>query len=165
MVYLFAGLAKVGTDWLVHAQPLSTWLPAREALPVIGPLLTFPATAFLMSWAGALFDLTIVGWLLWRRSRPWAYAAVVGFHLLTWLLFPSIGLFPWLMIGGTLVFFDPRLAAPVAHGAVCARTPPVGERDRAVPAAALVVLAVYFAVMAVVPLRHLAHGGRRAVVG
>ncbi len=107
MVYLFAGLAKLGTDWVLHAQPLATWLPARQSLPVIGPLLTFPATAHAMSWAGALFDLTIVGWLLWRRSRPWAYAAVIAFHTLTWLLFPSIGLFPLLMIGGTLIFFSP----------------------------------------------------------
>ncbi len=54
MVYLFAGMAKVGVDWLVHAQPLATWLPARASLPVIGPLLTLPGVALLMSWAGAL---------------------------------------------------------------------------------------------------------------
>ena len=69
MVYLFAGLAKVG-DRLAGRTPNRCPPGCRpgEALPMIGPLLTLPATAFLMSWAGALFDLTIVGWLLWRRS-------------------------------------------------------------------------------------------------
>ena len=35
-----------------------------------------------------------------------AYLAVVVFHVLTWLLFP-IGVFPWVMLAGTLVFLPP----------------------------------------------------------
>ena len=61
--------------------------------------------AYAMSWAGAFFDLTIIGWLLWRRTRLWAFLAAAVFHLLTWLLFPQIGVFPWLMMGGALIFF------------------------------------------------------------
>src|SRR5690606_15447905 len=38
LVYLYAGLAKVNSDWLLHAQPLRIWLPAKNDLPIIGPI-------------------------------------------------------------------------------------------------------------------------------
>jgi vitamin K-dependent gamma-carboxylase len=107
MVYVFAGMAKLNGDWLLRAEPLSTWLPARSEMWLIGPVLTLPVVAYLLSWAGAFFDLTIVAWLSWRPARPFAYVALVVFHTLTWLIFPSIGLFPLLMSLSALVFFDP----------------------------------------------------------
>ena len=123
-VYLFAGLAKLNGDWLVRGLPLGIWLPASGDAPLIGPLLTRPTTALVMSWAGAAFDLTIVGWLLWRRSRPFAYLAVVPFHLATVPLF-RLGMFPLFMMAASLVFFPPgwagallrRRPAPAVPGA------------------------------------------------
>ena len=107
IVYAFAGLAKLNGDWLFHAQPLRLWLADRTHLPVIGPILDEPLVAYAASWGSAAFDCTIVAWLLWRRSRPWAYAVLVVFHIATWLLFPKIGVFPWVMIFCALVFFPP----------------------------------------------------------
>lgn len=106
VVYGFAGLAKLNPDWLFEAQPLRLWLADRTHLPLIGPLLDEPAVAYLASWWGVFFDCTVVGWLLWRRSRPWAFAALVAFHLATAALF-QIGIFPWVMILAALVFFAP----------------------------------------------------------
>lgn len=106
VVYGFAGLAKLNPDWLFEAQPLRIWLADRTHLPLIGPLLDEPAVAYLASWWGAFFDCTVVGWLLWRRSRPWAFAALAVFHLATAALF-QIGIFPWVMILAALVFFAP----------------------------------------------------------
>jgi hypothetical protein len=107
IVYVNAGLAKATTDWLLHAQPLNLWLSGRADVPVVGPLLALPAVAFAASWAGFLFDTTIPLWLSWRRARPFAYAAVLAFHLGTHLLFPAIGMFPVIMVVAALVFFDP----------------------------------------------------------
>ena len=107
IVYVFAGIAKLNGDWLFHAQPLRLWLADRTHLPVIGPFLDEPLVAYAASWGSAAFDCTIVAWLLWRRSRPWAYAVLVVFHIATWLLFPKIGVFPWVMIFCALVFFPP----------------------------------------------------------
>ncbi len=59
-----------------------------------------------MSWAGFLFDLTIVVWLSWRRTRAVAYGVLLGFHLLTHLLF-DIGMFPLIMSVAATVFFSP----------------------------------------------------------
>ena len=107
-VYLFAGAAKLNPDWLFHAQPLRIWLSnAAPDAPLIGALLRETWTAYAMSWAGAAFDLAIVGWLLWRRSRLWAYALLAAFHVLTGLLFPAIGMFPWVMTAFALVFLPP----------------------------------------------------------
>ncbi|MBL0017130.1 MAG: HTTM domain-containing protein [Bacteroidetes bacterium] len=104
IVYVFAGIAKINGDWLLRAQPLKIWLASRTHLPVIGWAFKYSWTAFAFSWMGCLYDLTVPFFLLWRKTRPFAYAAVIGFHLLTWWLFP-IGMFPFIMILGTLVFF------------------------------------------------------------
>ena len=106
VVYVFAGLAKAHGDWLFHAQPLRIWLASHTDFPVLGPLFSLEFAPYVMSWAGFLFDTTIVGWLSWRKSRPFAYLAVIGFHALTGALFP-IGMFPVIMVLSALVFFEP----------------------------------------------------------
>jgi vitamin K-dependent gamma-carboxylase len=106
LVYVFAGIAKLKTDWLFHGEPMRTWLLARTDFPVVGSLFGHPASAYAMSWAGVVFDLGVPFALMHRRTRPWAYAAVVIFHASTGALF-NIGMFPWIMVGATTIFFDP----------------------------------------------------------
>jgi hypothetical protein len=105
LVYVYAGLAKINSDWLIHAQPLRIWLPAKNDLPLIGPLFNEVWVAYAFSWAGCLYDLAIPFFLLRTRTRPYAYIAVVVFHLLTAVLFP-IGMFPYIMIATALIFFS-----------------------------------------------------------
>ncbi len=105
VVYFFAGVAKLNGDWLWRAQPLKIWLAARSDLPLIGGLLEEPLVAYAASWAGALFDLSIVWLLLARRTRSLAFAAVVVFHAVTGLLLP-IGMFPFLMVVGATLFLE-----------------------------------------------------------
>jgi vitamin K-dependent gamma-carboxylase len=91
------------------------WLPTHADLAIVGPWLAKPWIAIALSGAGALFDLLVVPAFCYRRTRPFAWAAVVAFHLVTWRLFPMIGVFPWLMIAASTAFFAPdwprRLAA------------------------------------------------------
>jgi hypothetical protein len=105
VVYTYAGLAKINEDWLFHALPLKIWLPAQDALPWIGWVFRFDLTAYLFSWVGMLFDLTIVFWLMWHKSRLFAYLLVVIFHTLTGIFF-QIGIFPLVMMGATWIFFS-----------------------------------------------------------
>lgn len=105
IVYIYAGLAKINSDWLFEALPLAIWLPAKSSLPIIGPLFEFKATAHIFSWAGMLFDTLIVFGLLFKRTRPFAFVAVVIFHTLTGILF-QIGVFPLVMILGVTIFFS-----------------------------------------------------------
>lgn len=104
LVYFFAGLAKLNNDWLFHALPLRIWLPAHTDLPLIGTLMDKVWVAYIFSWFGALYDLSIPFLLLNRKTRRIAYFFVVVFHLLTLLLF-QIGMFPFIMIICTLIFF------------------------------------------------------------
>lgn len=105
VLYVYAGIAKIQADWLIHAMPMRLWLPAHNHEPLLGWLFGWTYTPWLFSWAGMLYDCTIVFWLSWRKSRPWAYATVLVFHGLTGWLF-QIGMFPLVMAAITLVFFE-----------------------------------------------------------
>ncbi|MBX3157165.1 MAG: HTTM domain-containing protein [Deltaproteobacteria bacterium] len=150
VVYVFGGIAKLKYDWLVDAQPMKIWLAANSDFPVIGPLFEQPFLAYAFSWAGALFDLSIVPLLLYRRTRLAAYGLVVLFHLTTARLF-HLGMFPWIMLASSLLFLPPdwprrwlrRPATPTASPA------------RAAPRW----LGVFLALQVLVPLRHLLYPG------
>ncbi|MEL7145877.1 MAG: HTTM domain-containing protein, partial [Bacteroidota bacterium] len=103
IVYFYAGLAKLNYDWLVEAMPLSIWLKSHTDFPVIGTLFAETWVAYFFSWFGAIYDLSIVFFLWWNKTRPFAYFFVIGFHVMTWLLFP-IGVFPWVMIAFSTIF-------------------------------------------------------------
>jgi len=123
LVYVFAGLAKLHGDWLTHGLPLRLWLPASAELTLVGPLLQDHRTALIASWASAAFDCAFVGFLLWRRTRLAAWLIGVCFHVVTWFLFPIIGVFPWLMIAMSTVFFDPQWPSQLAKRASRRRAP------------------------------------------
>jgi len=106
IVYFFGGVAKLGVDWLVHAQPLTIWLSRNRDVFLIGPLLGYKTTAYAMSWAGLLFDLSTPFLLSWRRTRIPAYGAVLLFHLVTARLF-QLGMFPYFMSAFALIFLPP----------------------------------------------------------
>lgn len=105
IVYVFAGLAKLNYDWMFDAMPLAIWLPANSDIPIIGYFLTFKETAYLFSWFGAFYDLFIVFFLIYGKTRKIAYFFVIAFHLSTAMLF-NIGVFPYVMIILTMIYFD-----------------------------------------------------------
>lgn len=171
LVYVFAGIAKLNADWMLNAQPLTIWLYNSADTPIIGVFMREAWPPYVMSWAGAGFDLTIVGWLLWKRTRPFAYAILVIFHVATAVLFPAIGMFPWIMMTAALIFFEPdwplRLLGRLRRG--MGQLPDFPTSSTAYPAPtngltwmvkAFFVLAVLFlAVQVLVPMRHLAYPG------
>ncbi len=108
IVYFYAGLAKLNSDWLFEAMPLKIWLSSKQDIPLLGALLSETWVHYTFSWFGAIYDLTIPFLLLYRKTRPYAFILVVVFHVMTRILFP-IGMFPYIMIAGTLIFFDAKL--------------------------------------------------------
>ncbi|MEJ7815347.1 MAG: HTTM domain-containing protein, partial [Rubrobacter sp.] len=105
IVYFYGGLAKLNGDWL-RGEPMRTWLAAETSFPVVGRLFTQEWMVYLFSYGGLLFDLLIVPFLLWRRTRLVAFALVLGFHLANAQMF-TIGVFPYLAIAATALFFPP----------------------------------------------------------
>lgn len=106
IVYIYAGLAKLNSDWLFKAMPLRIWLPSKYDLPFVGEsFMQQEWVHYAMSWSGMLYDLCIPFLLLYKRTRWYAFALVVFFHVFTRVLFP-IGMFPYIMIVTALIFFD-----------------------------------------------------------
>jgi vitamin K-dependent gamma-carboxylase len=155
LVYVYAGFAKLNADWLFAAEPLRTWLQVFTDLPLIGPVLGQPTTAFVMSWAGALFDLTIVPLLLWKRSRRLAYATAIAFHVSIWLLFP-VGVFSWVMLVSATVFFDPSWPRRFIEAPGPA---PAGLERGGLTRASAALAVAYLVVQVLVPLRFFAYPG------
>jgi hypothetical protein len=161
VVYTFAGLAKAHADWLLDGQPLRIWLRSQSDFPLLGPLFSRGETALAMGWAGFLFDSTIVLWLSIRRTRPFAYVAVIAFHALTRALFP-IGMFPVIMALSALVFFPPSWPRTLLGRRTMGRfVPPgrVGTGAAQVHRIALAAGLLYCVAQVLVPLRFLAYGG------
>lgn len=146
MVYFFAGLAKLNYDWLISALPMRIWLPAKSHLLLMGPLMYKTWVAYFFSWFGALYDLCIVFFLLNKRTRPVAYGVVILFHVATALFFPGIGMFPYVMMVSSLIFFDIRI--PQGGNAAYAFKPAVQQ-------SLFILLGIYFFLQVVLPLRFL----------
>ncbi|MFD1096605.1 HTTM domain-containing protein [Salegentibacter chungangensis] len=105
IVYIYAGLAKINSDWLLRAMPLKIWLPSKYDIPLLGDFLQQEWMHYAFSWSGMLYDLLIPFLLIYRRTRLLAFFLVVIFHVLTRVLFP-IGMFPYIMIVNAFIFFD-----------------------------------------------------------
>ncbi len=103
--YFFGGVAKLNSDWL-QAEPMRAWLAERTTFPLIGRFFVDEPVVWTMTYGALFFDLFVVVGLLNRRTRPWAFLAAIVFHLMNSRLF-GIGVFPWIMMAATLVFFDP----------------------------------------------------------
>ena len=159
LVYGYAGLAKLNADWILHAQPLAMWLPQHSAVPVLGKCFAMREVAFLFSWAGAAFDLVAPFALFSDRVRPYFYPILVTFHVLTWVLFP-IGVFPWVMIACTTVFFTDSwheaLWAKLQKWLPQAKLTPTEVKW---PSWKQVALVTFLLIQGVFPWRHLAYDG------
>lgn len=105
VAYFYGGIAKLNADWL-RAIPLKQWLEQRGDMPVLGPVLEQEWVAFFMAYGGLALDLTVVFFLIVRQTRPWAFAAVLFFHLMNHLTF-NIGIFPFLSLALTALYFPP----------------------------------------------------------
>lgn len=155
IVYFYAGIAKLNADWL-HGEPMRTWLGERTHLPILGKFFTEEWCILLFNYGGLAFDLFIVPLLLWKRTRIFAFLWVISFHLLNFVLF-NIGIFPWLMLAATLLYFRadwPRLVFKWS------RSETVREWQQPQwPRLAGAALAFYVALQLLVPLRHFLYPG------
>lgn len=158
-VYLGAALAKVGSDWLVHGEPIAIWMSSRADTPLIGALLLRHDVTVAMSWAGFLNDLLAVPLLSHRRTRHFGFAMILGFHALTGYFF-NIGIFPVLMPIGALLFFAPDWPRTLARRLGLAMRDAAPATTMARPSRALALaLGLWMAVQVLVPLRTFAYGG------
>ena len=175
--YFYGGIAKLNSDWIRGGEPMRTWLRPLAEMPGLGA--TFAADWVVYSFVigGLLLDLLVVPLLLWRRTRPFAFAAGVVFNLINAVIF-NIGIFPWLMLGALLIFFPPDLMRRFALACIT-QGEPSGDPEPSQPVVRtntsaegsscpslsgsqkLVagLLAAYLVVQLILPLRHYLYPG------
>ena len=155
LVYLHAGIAKLNADWL-RAEPLTTWLEARRERFAIGWILAQDWVAWTFSYGGLLLDLFAWPLLARRATRVPAFVVITLFHLTNAVTF-GIGIFPWLMIAATTIFFQPdwpRRLLGRGPREWSTRAPAPARRVLVVGACALLL-----ALQALIPVRHLLYPG------
>ena len=103
VVYFFGGIAKINKDWL-QGIPLKYWLRSKRNMPILGKLWEQEWVAIFMSYGGLLLDLTVVLFLLNKKTRWWALFFILFFHSTNIILF-MIGIFPFLSVSLTLLYF------------------------------------------------------------
>jgi hypothetical protein len=175
IVYFFAGIAKLNYDWLIEAMPLRIWLPAHTDTPIIGPMLNKVWVAYVFSWFGAVYDLSIPFLLSYRKTVKIAYILVLIFHVFTALFF-QIGMFPYIMIVCTLIFISEnfhlrvisklyRIAMYILPLSIRRRTAPASPEESCyIPAKPFqkimyTVLLIHFMVQLLMPFRYLLYPG------
>lgn len=105
IILMFAGIVKINADWL-RGQPLLTWLVERTDYPMIGRLFGEPSTVLAASYGVILLHIVGAPLLLWRRTRLTVFSVYAAFHILNAWVF-NIGIFPWLTLCMTTIFFPP----------------------------------------------------------
>jgi vitamin K-dependent gamma-carboxylase len=158
IILIYAGVVKITDDWL-RGEPLGMWLRARADEVALGPLFQYDLV-ILAAWGTVALHILGAPLLLWRRTRLAVFLIYCVFHVSNAILF-NIGIFPWITIAVTLIFFEPDWPQRVARWALGrfeALPPLPAPPVVAVPrpgAALLVVLAAWFAVQVAVPQRQL----------
>jgi len=161
VVYVFGGLVKLSPDWL-RGEPMRYQLSHATGAPVVGQVFGDEWAVYLVSYGGLIFDLFIVPMLLWRRTRTIAFLAVVIFHL-TNALWAVIGMFPWLAIAASALFFPPDWPRRILEKLeLVRRRKTVKESKPASPLPRAIILSgltVYAAIQIFLPIRHLLYRG------
>tara|TARA_Y100001954_G_scaffold69048_1_gene75627 strand:- start:400 stop:1383 length:984 start_codon:yes stop_codon:yes gene_type:complete len=163
LIYFFAGIAKLNSDWLFEAQPISIWFKSKYDLPVIGEnLMQFPWFHYLVSWCGMLYDIFIPFLLLYSRTRILAFIFVIIFHVLTKIFFPPIGMFPFIMIVSALIFFSPKFHNKIIsklRRLLFIKSTNLKELSLKSSNYTLVIVILFLTVQSLLPLRHLLYPG------
>lgn len=150
VVYTFAAIAKLHGDWL-SGLATKTILESRFQTPLLGLLFDERWFQLFVAYAAIAFDLLITPLLLWPRTRPAAFIALLLFHLFNSYVF-HIGIFPYMSIALALFFYPPDTLRQV-----CLRqqqAPVVPTRMPSVSWGIAVLLAIYLLIQIALPLRH-----------
>lgn len=163
IVYFFAGVAKLNPDWLFEAQPLKIWLPAFSHLPIIGGIMEKEWLPYLFCWVGCIYDLLIGFFLFNKRTVNIAYVFVVIFHLATSLFF-NIGMFPYIMITITIIFFKEEFHIKILnfikkilkHSGIENKSITLFNSTRPV----IIACVIFFVIQFLLPFRYLLYPGK-----
>jgi vitamin K-dependent gamma-carboxylase len=172
IAYIYGGIAKLNSDWLHGGEPMRTWLRPLTRFPAFAPVFGSERVIYAFVYSGLLVDLLIIPLLLWRRTRLFAFFVAVVFNLINATIF-DIGIFPWLMLGATFIFFPPDLMRRFARafakpGAALRTSSEATTSHKAAESCETItgkqkliaaLLASYLAIQLLLPFRHYLYPG------
>lgn len=120
ITYFYAGVAKLNSDWLGQLEPVRYYMSKARAMtdfaPYLSPahldqlkrVLQSDALAWLISYVGVMFDLSVGFLLLFRRTRIFGMVLMLIFHATNhFIIFDDIEWFPLVGMATALIFLDP----------------------------------------------------------
>ena len=159
IILIYAGLVKITDDWL-RGEPLGMWLRARADEVVFGPLFQYDLVILAGAWGTVALHILGAPLLLWKRTRLVIFLVYCAFHVTNAALF-NIGIFPWITMAVTLIFFEPDWPQRLARRMLGLFEPvaPVAPLPKVAVAAPgrglLLFLAVWFALQIALPQRQI----------
>lgn len=105
IVLIYAGLVKLNLDWL-NLEPMRLWMNEQsQNSHVAFQWLTQDPGIALASYGVIVLHLVGAPLLLWRKTRLPVFVLYCIFHTINALVF-NIGIFPWMTLAATLMFFN-----------------------------------------------------------
>lgn len=141
LVFVYAAIAKLYPGWL-NGDYLRTNLGTKGDRWPLGTLVVKPSFQAFTVWAAILFDAFVIPALMWRRTRIAALFGLVVFNLFNSIVF-RIGIFPYMVLATTVLFFADRWPEDKARGAHAVLSPWL-----------LKVMAIFAVCQLALPLRH-----------
>ncbi len=158
ILLLYAGIVKINPDWL-NGDPLRLWFNNRASIPILGPLVAGDWAIYAASYAAIILHLLGAPLLFFKRTRLFVFLAYCVFHITNAIVF-TIGIFPWMTIAGTLLFFNADWPIQFSNK-LGIRTRAYRYSDSSTPTASwlFLVLGLFLVLQAMFPLRHYLYPG------
>ncbi|MGV7221099.1 MAG: HTTM domain-containing protein [Nitrospinales bacterium] len=164
IVYFYGGIAKINFDWL-NGEPMRHWLlkiAEKESTPsVIASFYNSEIAPYFFSYGGLIFDITIGFILIFRKTRFFGIALLLIFNITNNWLF-EIGIFPFLMIAGTVIFLEPDTPRKIFQKLFPSRKqqnfpeiPPHFRHQQS----AIIFVCIYLSIQVLLPFRHWLYEG------
>jgi len=106
ILYFYASIAKLYPDWL-DGTFTKNLLAATTTRAFFLNIFSKPWFYLFIAYAGIFFDLLIVPFLLFKKTRTIALLASLIFHLFN-AIFLQIGIFPFFALSFSLFFYEPE---------------------------------------------------------
>jgi vitamin K-dependent gamma-carboxylase len=117
IVLIYAGLVKINADWL-QLEPLRSWLLQRREEVFYGWLWNYDWAVAVGAYGIIILHILGAPLLMWKRTRLAIFLVYCSFHLTNHFIF-NIGIFPWMTIAMSALFFPtdwPRKIAAKLRG-------------------------------------------------
>ncbi len=106
IVYFYGGIAKITYDWLVRGEPVRTLLNRMPADHILAPIYKNEFGVHTLTYVGFLIDIAAPLLLWYKPIRNWAVIPFIIFHFSNSRIFSDIGIFPYIMAIGLIIYFE-----------------------------------------------------------